>query len=452
MTKTVSSLLGALCALSSTAAFAAGPLTLDAALRNKKLDSREGDTYLRISVKAQAIHLDKRLPMNLAVVIDRSGSMAEAGPSGSEKMGDAKTAAKFLVDQLDERDTLTVISFDDGAEVLSPAAKMTAENKSATKERINPLYARGSTDMIAGLKAGLAQVKERVGMGEQVNRVILISDGQPNVADGLVDLARDAQARGISISTLGVGVDYNENLMTAIANAGNGGYYFVADASKLPQIFTKELHSLMAVVAKNAALKIEFGSGLKPIKVYGYDAQVGPEATIIRLGDVVGGSNSEVLLKVHHPALGGDRPVAHVELMYQDAFKKDIQKEERDITASFVEDKVAIESSLDSVTYARVEQEETAEAVNTAMDAYASGDKAKAKQVLNARRAQIQAAPKPVTTSTASAPMMERAKKSLDFADEAVMDAPAASMGYSGAAAPAAAAKAAKEDAYEMSR
>lgn len=437
----------ALCACLVAPAAQAAPLALDAALRNSSLRSGDGETFLRVSVHANPVHLDSRIPMNLAVVIDRSGSMSESGPSGSQKMSDAIASARYLVDQLDERDTLTVISFDDGAELLAPGTRMTSSAKSLAKEKLGTLYARGGTDMLAGLSAGIRAVAEHQ-KGDQVNRVILISDGIPNVAEGLVEMARGAQGKGIGVSTLGVGVDYNENLMTGIANAGNGGYYFVADARKLPEIFSRELHSLMAVVARNAALKIEFGSGVRPTQVYGYDAQVGPEATLIRLGDLVGGQTSEVLLKVHHPALSGEKPVAHVELVYLDALKKESVRADRDVRATFTEDQRMVEASLDARTFAKAEQVETAQAVQTAMDAYARGDKDEAKKVLATRRAALQAAPKPA----AAAPMMDKAAESLNFADDALAGAPAASMGYAGSAAPAAAAKAAKEKVRALER
>jgi len=440
-------LLALMACFAAPAAHAA-PLSLDAALRNGKLNATEGETYLRVTVKAAPVHIDTRMPMNIAVVIDRSGSMSESGPSGSQKMADAIASARFLVDQLDERDTLTVISFDDGAEILAPGTRMTAAAKASAKEKIGTLYARGGTDMLAGLGAGIRASHEHQ-KGDQVNRVILISDGIPNVADGLVDMARDAQSKGISVSTMGVGTDYNENLMTAMANAGNGGYYFVADARKLPEIFSKELHSLMAVVAKNAALKIEFGSGVKPTKIYGYDAEIGQEATLVRLGDVVGGQTAEVLLKVHHPALSGDRPVAHVELVYLDAMKKSSERADRDVSATFTEDKKAIEASLDAQTFAKTEQVATAEAVQQAMDDYAQGNKAEAQKVLATRRAAMHAAP---PAPAAAAPAMKKAAASLDFADEAIMAAPAATQGYAGEAGVSAAAKTAKENVRELER
>jgi Ca-activated chloride channel family protein len=445
--KTILTPLLALCACLAAPVASAGPVSLDASLRNGSLPETEGETYLRVTVRGQPVHLDTRQPMNLAVVIDRSGSMSESGPSGSEKMKDAISSARFLVDQLSERDTLTIISFDDGAEVLFPGVRMTKAAQASAKERLGTLFARGGTDMIAGLGAGIGAVKEHQ-KGDAVNRVILISDGIPNVAEGLVDLARGAQGKGIGVSTLGVGVDYNEDLMTSIANAGNGGYYFVADASRLPGIFQRELHSLMAVVARNAALKIEFGSGVKPVKVYGYDAQIGAESTLVRLGDVVGGQTSEVLFKLHHPALSGARPIAHVELVYLDAMKKETVRSDRQVTANFTADRHAVEASLDAATFAKEEQVATAEAVKTAMDAYASGNKDQARQVIAARRAAIAAAPAPA----AAAPMMEKATAGLQMADDAVEGKGEMSQGYGGAAGMNAAAKKAKESVRSLSR
>ena len=426
----------------------AAPLALDAALRNANLSSSAGETYLRVTVKAPRVHLESRMPMNLAVVIDRSGSMSSAGPSGTQKMRDAIAAARFLVDQLDARDTLTLVSFDDGAEVLSPGERMTPANKATAKKRVGTLFARGGTDMVAGLREGIAMAAEHR-HGDSVNRVILISDGVPNTSRGLVEMARGAQGQGIGVSTLGVGVDYNENLMTAIANAGNGGYYFVADAKTLPGIFTRELHSLMAVVAKHAVLKIGFGSGVVPVKVYGYDAQVGSEVTRINVGDLVGGQVAEVLLQISHPALSGAHPVAHVELAYEDVQRRVSAHLGRDVSAVFTADRRAVEKSVDAMTFAKAEQVKTAIAVNQAMDAYARGDKKTAHAVLAHRRAALDDMPAP----PAAAPALGKAKDSLRFAEQAASGAPSASRGYGGGAAGlAAAAKSAKAQARSLER
>lgn len=432
-----------LCACLAAPLAQAAPVTLDAALRNGTLPDTAGETFMRVTVRGHPVRLEQRVPMNLAVVIDRSGSMSDRGPGGTEKMKDAISSARFLIDQLSEQDTLTVVSFDDGAEVLAPGAHMTAQAKASAKERVGTLFARGGTDMIAGLTTGIRAVTEHQ-KSDDVNRVILISDGVPNVAEGLVELARGAQGRGIGVSTLGVGVDYNEDLMAAIANAGNGGYYFVADAKTLPSIFERELHSLMAVVARNAALKIELGSGVTPVKVYGYDAQIGPEATVIRLGDLVGGQTAEVLIKLHHPALSGAHAVAHVELMYLDAAKRQPQRSDREVSARFTGDARAVQASLDPATFAKEEQLATAEAVRTAMDAYASGNAVQAKQVLASRRAALAAEPVPA----AAAPMMQKAAAGLDLADDALAGKAGLGAGYAGPEAAKAASKKVKESVW----
>jgi Ca-activated chloride channel family protein len=325
------------------------------------------------------------MPLNIALVIDRSGSMDGTGPTGTNKMQDAKKAAKALLEQLTEGDRFTVLSFDDGAEVLASGPGIPARIAEA-KRRIDRLSARGGTDMVSGLRDGIAQAKNAYAANRS-NRVILISDGVPNTQDGLVEMARGATSLGINVTTIGVGTDYNEDLMSSLADAGAGNYYFINDAKALAGVLKKELDQAMAVVGREAVLKVTFAPALTPVKVYGYDAQVIADQAIVSLGDVFGGQTAEVVLKVHHARLEGTRPIASIELSYFDALNKTTQRSKNELSAAFVADAKQVAASLDKETAMKVEKIAAADVLKAAMEQLKAGKRDEAAKMIQAERA-----------------------------------------------------------------
>ena len=169
----------------------------------------------------------RRTPLNLAVVLDKSGSMTGA------KLEKTKQAAMQLVDRLAPNDIFSLVIFSDTAQVLLPAQKV--EDKDALKEKIQSIEANGSTALYAGVKMGADQIQEYFS-SKRINRVILLSDGLANVGPSsprqLRLLGSDLAERGISVTTIGVGDDYNEDLMAGLAEASDANYYYVQDARK----------------------------------------------------------------------------------------------------------------------------------------------------------------------------------------------------------------------------
>ena len=215
------------------------------------------DVLVRITPPQPEVHF-LRPPINLALVLDRSGSMAEG-----QKMSHARQAAVFAVEQLLPTDQVSVTTFDHVVETLIPAGPVV--DKPGVVRKIQGIHPRGQTDLHAGWAEGARQAESgRADTG--TNRVILLSDGQANA--GVTDPnriaadVRGAGARGITTTTMGVGASYNEDLLEAMARAGDGRYYYVETPVQLADIFQTELHGLMATTGQKVSLGIVPAAGV----------------------------------------------------------------------------------------------------------------------------------------------------------------------------------------------
>jgi len=370
-----------------------GSLSMDASLdRSQLLANQRGEAFLRVAVTGVPVQAAGRLPMNVVVVIDRSGSMGSQSPSGTQKMADARAAAKFLVAQLAAGDKIAIVSFDDQVDVLAETCAIGDSNCSRVNAAIDTLYPRGNTNMHGGLSTALSQAKALF-RRDQVNRIILISDGQPNTPanlntpEQLTTLTRSIAAAGINVTTIGVGTDYNEDLMSKVADAGQGNYYFVADTAKMATIFDKELKTMMAVVGREAVVKIALRNGVRVEQVYGYEASIGRDEAAIPVGDVMGGRYQEVLTRLSFPAQSGQRELVDVTLVYHDALAKVDRKLNSTVAAQFVTDERQVAASLNKEVAEKVEKVKIAGAMQQAMDEFKAGRADNARQILRTQNA-----------------------------------------------------------------
>jgi Ca-activated chloride channel family protein len=233
--------------------------------RDYLLSGSPHEVVVKIDLSAVA-HKPKarRTPLNLAVVLDRSGSMTGA------KIEKARQAAMGLVDQLAPGDVFSMVTFSDRTEVVLPAQQV--QDKEALKERISRIHPGGSTALYAGVEAGAEQLQTHLS-ARRINRIILLSDGLANIGPStprdLRRLGGTLSERGMAITTIGVGDDYNEDLMAGLAEASDANYYYVKDTEKLPEIFAKELGELIAVAARSVRIEIICADGVKPIGLIG---------------------------------------------------------------------------------------------------------------------------------------------------------------------------------------
>ena len=179
---------------------------------------------IKFDVPERQLEPGKERPrINLALVLDRSSSMSQRG-----KLTYAKKAAKVVVDMLTQRDRLAVVEYDDQITVLWPSTPVEAQEM--VKRLIDGLTARGATNLTGGMMKGVDQALEHLDP-EGINRVILLSDGLAKRGitrpAQIVQLVRETTSKGVTITTAGLGLRYDEDLMQAIAEHGKGNYYYI---------------------------------------------------------------------------------------------------------------------------------------------------------------------------------------------------------------------------------
>lgn len=256
----------------------------------------------------------RRMPLNLCLVIDRSGSME------GEPLEYVKRACGHVVDQLDPNDILSIVTFDDRAEVVMPARRVL--NPALIKEHINRIVPGNTTNLYDGLFAGASQVASVRNEG-YVNRVLVLTDGEPTsgVKDyqSIVGCAAEQRSRGVTVTALGFGPDYNEELLAGIAKRGGGNYYYISRPELLPEVFRTELEQLLTLVAKNIRLRLVLSRWTDLRQVYGHQPVLGPRTVEVQLPDIERGAQVRTLVELglgRRPA--GTYRVARVEVSYDD--------------------------------------------------------------------------------------------------------------------------------------
>lgn len=263
-----------------------------------------------------ALKTSQRRPLNLGLVIDRSGSMT------GDKLAFTRHAAQFLVQNLGADDLLSIVLYNDVIEVLMPPEPVA--HKDLINQRIAAIKASGTTNLSGGWLEGCKLV--RAGWREdRLNRVILMSDGLANrgITDHsrLVSLARQKFNEGVSTTTMGLGNDFNEDLLMAMADAGGGAFYFIESPEVTPQIFQEELSGLLNVVGQNLVVTLQLTPQVASVQqLNAYPTERLKDGVVFRLGDIFGEEIKTLVLELGVPALRevGERQIAVLRFEYDE--------------------------------------------------------------------------------------------------------------------------------------
>jgi Ca-activated chloride channel family protein len=301
-----------------------------------------GREHLLVEITGTSAGVGRRLPLNLCLVIDRSGSME------GEPIDYVKRACGYVVDLLDQNDILSIITFSDTVDVVMPARRVV--NKTLIKEHIQRIEIGNTTNLYDGMLVGCQQVAAV--MSEQVlTRVLVFTDGEPTsgIKDfaSIVQLAADQKARGITITVLGFGPEFNEELLAGIARRSGGNYYYIQRPELIPEVFRRELELLMTVVAKNVRLILTLPRFTQIRQVYGAQPSVQGRVVEIPQVDIERGAVVTQLvefdLQMRPP---GKYRVAKVALAYDDTITGRVERIEADAVMEFTQDVSRISQTI----------------------------------------------------------------------------------------------------------
>jgi len=341
--------------------------------------------YVLIEAKPTGAVANVQMPLNFSLVLDNSGSMS------GEKLRNLKEAVKLVLDQLQPQDYVSLIVFDDSAKVVSPNQPVT--NPAHLKSLVDGIRDGGGTEMSKGMKLGLAEVQKALDPS-RVSRILLLTDGQTwGDEDQCQRLGADAGRLGSPITALGLGDDWNDELLDAIANASGGTADFIDVPHKIHQHFQSTVRSMQATVVSNAQLVLRLVGGVNPRQVWRVIpliSQLSPRALSdrdvqVHLGDLEKGQGQVVLVELLlPPRSAGSYRIAQAEVSYDVPAAGVVgEKARSDILLTFTDDP-ALAQQYDPRVMNLVEKVTAFKLQTRALDEAKAGNIAGATQKLRA--------------------------------------------------------------------
>ncbi len=417
--------------------FTAGKtLMVEGRLGNARLPaSQDNETFVMVDVRgADSTSATTSAQLNLAIVIDRSGSMK------GKRLSNAVAAAQGMIRRLRDGDVVSVTTYNTETQTVVASTTIDDSSRERAIAALRDISAQGDTCISCGIDAGMAMLRQRSGM---VDRVLLLSDGEATAGvrdvDGFRRIGDSVRRMGASVSTVGVDVDFNERVMTTLAQESNGQHYFVEDPSGLSRVFDDELASLVRTVAKDSEVSLELAPGVELVKVFDRSFRRDGDRIVVPMGTFAAGESKTLLAQVRIPrGATGERPIADVRVGYDDTTTRGHGECNGNLTALLVGD-ASQASPTDAVVQGRIDRSETASTLQQANDLFAQGQAGAAKEKIASQRLAVAHRAR---SAVEAAPAPRKAEVKKDF-DRQVAALDEASAGFAtpppaGAGAPAA--------------
>jgi len=344
------------------------------------LTTQKTTTYLKVGVTGAVRPRDgHRPPVNVAIVVDKSGSMS------GEKIAHARLAAKQAVSRLAPTDIVSVVAYDSSVRVLVPATR--AADKAVIYGGIDQLSASGNTALFAGVSKGAAEVR-KFADGRHLNRIVLISDGLANVGPSspaeLIQMGRMLAAEGISVTTLGLGLSYNEDLMAGLASASDGNHAFIERPESLARFFDLEFGEVLNAVASDVLVTVKCAPGVRPVRLLGRTGDIIAAEVNVAMNQVFSGREKFLLLEVEvDPALVRSAgALASISVSYGDLVNAAKGAQEAQVSARWTASVAAMEAAVDQSTMVKAIELVASEKSRLAMSLNDRGRRAEAEKVL----------------------------------------------------------------------
>jgi Ca-activated chloride channel family protein len=355
-------------------------------VQDKVLKGADGRVTVSLNLAAARLPMLDNAPAqaaDLVIVLDRSGSME------GQKLNDARQAVIRLLDQVSPADRLALVTYSNGVQTQSALVPMNEANRRQLTSTVAQVYAGGGTNLGGGLERGI-DLLMRAPASERQRKVILISDGLAN--QGITDpmalgrMASAAVEHRFSISTVGVGLDFNETLMTAIADQGAGHYHFLENPQTFARVFETELQATRHVAAADVSIRIPMESGVRLISAGGYPIHHEKDTAVIHPGNLLSGQSRTLFLTFQVPTdVQREIVLGQVQVTYQDGDESHMVKASRPMTVACVADPAAVIASIKKDSWAdQVVQEEFSRLKEAVAADIRDGDKARAQSRIQA--------------------------------------------------------------------
>ncbi len=316
-------------------------------VKDKVLKGGDGRVTVSLNLTAArlpAIENDPAQAADLVIVLDRSGSME------GQKLNDARQAVIGLLDQLGPDDRLALVTYSNSVQTQSGLVSMNEANRRRLTSAVEHLHAGGGTNLGGGLKRGMAVLMHAPSDLRQ-RKVILISDGLAN--QGVTDpnalgrMASAAVENRFSISAVGVGLEFNEMLMTAIADQGAGHYTFLEDPQVFAQVFESEFQATRHVAAADVSIRIPLETGVRLVAAGGYPIRHEDGSAIIHPGNLLSGQSKTLYLTFEVPtAVEKEIVMGRVQVRYKRDGQSRTVDADRPLTVACVPDPAAVMASI----------------------------------------------------------------------------------------------------------
>lgn len=352
-TKTIATVMVAMatCLMFAATTANAYKVKLDTALGSSVLlAGKKQTTYLKVGLTGFALERESdRAPVNLAIVLDKSGSMQ------GEKIAKAREAAIMAISRLNSEDIVSFIVYDSTVRVIIPATKLT--DRESVFNKIRNIQAGGSTALFGGVSKGAEEVRKFFS-SKRVNHIILLSDGLANIGpqspSELGRLGASLGKEGVTVSTIGLGLGYNEDLMAKLAFHSDGNHFFVENAMDLASIFDKEFGKAMSVVAQKIKIEIKCARGIRPVRVLGREADIVGQKVYLTINHLYSDYHKYLILEIESAPTehGTRRKMADVRVRYKNMTTETTDNLASIVTARFSSSKKEVERHTNNTVMA----------------------------------------------------------------------------------------------------
>lgn len=362
-------------------------------VRTRVVVGADGETYVGVWIDApdqvEGVTI-ARQPMALSLVVDTSGSMS------GEKIQNARIAASSLLESMQDGDIVSLYSFSNGVMQIAAPTTVSQQTRPALMQAVNYLHAGGGTNMFAGVTTAVQAVAQAP-TSHPVRRVVLISDGHANIGPSdpgsLGTLAANGTEYGVQVSAIGVGLDYDENTLGALAVQSSGRLYHLEHPYQMAQILEQEVQLLSRTIATNAYIEVVPAPGVTILEGVSTGAVVQEGRLRLPLGSVYAGQQRDLLFRARVATGGrpGERQLATARLVYRAADGQE-RAQQAPLAYEVTRNRQAATTSTTPRVQAMVANYEVARAQRQAAEALNRGDRAEAVRQYEFADAQIEGA------------------------------------------------------------